>query len=83
MKFTIVRAGSSYTPELIEEMAARREKLPVKELMLYDIDEQRLDIMSGFSKRYAKKHGLNIDIKSTMNLDEAVYGADLPDNGVP
>ena len=38
MKFTIVGAGSSYTPELIEEMIARRETLPVAELVLYDID---------------------------------------------
>ena len=39
MKLTIVGAGSSYTPELIEEMILRRDTLPVKELVLYDINE--------------------------------------------
>ena len=38
MKFTIVGAGSSYTPELLEEMALRREQLPVAGTRsLYDI----------------------------------------------
>ena len=53
MKFTIVGAGSSYTPELLEEMALRREQLPVRELMLDDIDEKRLEIMEGFCGRFA------------------------------
>lgn len=82
MKFAIVGAGSSYTPELIEEMANRREELPVGELMLYDIDEKRLDIMKGFTERYSKKLGLDLDIKSTTNLDEAVYGAAFVDTQI-
>ena len=41
MKFAIIGAGSSYTPELIEEMSNRREELPVGELMLYDIDANK------------------------------------------
>ena len=31
MKFTIVGAGSSYTPELLDEMIVRRESLPIDE----------------------------------------------------
>ena len=53
MKFTIVGAGSSYTPELLDEMAMRKEQLPVKEVMLYDIDEKRLGIMEGFCRRFS------------------------------
>ena len=51
MKFTIVGAGSSYTPELLDEMAMRKEQLPVREVMLYDIDEKRLESMEGFCRR--------------------------------
>lgn len=82
MKFSIIGAGSSYTPELVEEMAARRESLPVREVMLYDIDEKRLDIMSGFTRRYAKKLGLSVEVKQTADLKEAVYGAAFIDTQI-
>ncbi|GLC82803.1 6-phospho-beta-glucosidase [Lacrimispora brassicae] len=82
MKFTIVGAGSSYTPELLDEMAMRKEDLPVKEIMLYDIDEKRLEIMKGFCQRFAYKIGLDTKIESTMDLNQALYGADFVDTQV-
>ncbi len=81
-KLTIVGAGSSYTPELIEELAKEKEKLPVGEIALYDIDEKRLNIMEGFCKRYAGKLGLDVAITSTMELDRALYGADFVDTQI-
>ena len=52
LKIAIVGAGSSYTPELIEGLSEHRETLPVKEIVLLDINEERLSIMEGFVKRY-------------------------------
>lgn len=82
MKFTIIGAGSSYTPELLDEMAARSEMLPVKEISLYDIDEKRLEIMAGFCRRFAKHKGLNVSIVATTDLDKAIYGADFLDTQI-
>ncbi|NLW20535.1 MAG: 6-phospho-beta-glucosidase [Clostridiales bacterium] len=82
MKFTIAGAGSSYTPELLEEIARRQQELPVSEIVLYDIDEQRLEIMLGFSLRYAKKHGIRAHIRATRDLDDAVAGADFVDTQI-
>ena len=45
LKIAIVGAGSSYTPELIEGLSEHRETLPVKEIVLLDINEERLSIM--------------------------------------
>ena len=74
-KFTIIGAGSSYTPELLEGFAKRQDRLPVREIMLYDIDQNRLGIMEGFCKRYAKHLGLDAAINSTTNLAKAVDSA--------
>ena len=82
MKFTIVGAGSSYTPELLEEMAARRDTLPVKEIVLYDINEERLNIMHGFCQRFAGKLGLNVKIRRTADLEDALEGADFVDTQI-
>lgn len=82
MKFTILGAGSSYTPELLDEMIVRRESLPVDELVLYDIDEKRLEIMTGFCRRYSAKRGFEIQIRGTKDLDDALYGAAFVDTQI-
>lgn len=82
MKFTVVGAGSSYTPELLDELAARHEQLPVDEMVLYDIDEKRLEIMTGFCRRFAAKKGLQLPIRATLDLDDALEGADFVDTQI-
>lgn len=82
MKFTIVGAGSSYTPELIDELAVRKDSLPVGEVALYDIDEERLDIMAGFCQRFSRKLGLDIQVTKTTDLRKAIYGADFVDTQI-
>ena len=82
MKFTIVGAGSSYTPELLDEMIVRRESLPIDELVLYDIDSHRLEVMEGFCKRYAAQRDFPIKIRSTTDIDDALYGAAFVDTQI-
>ncbi|GHV12499.1 6-phospho-beta-glucosidase [Spirochaetia bacterium] len=82
IKFTVVGAGSSYTPELIEELARRKDSLPLREIMLYDIDEKRLDIMVGFCGRFAKRLGLEAPVKKTLSLSEALDGAAFVDTQI-
>ena len=83
MKLAIVGAGSSYTPELIEEMIDRRDTLPVRELVLYDIDEKRLETMAGFCRRFADKRGMQgLRIRATLDLDDALEGADFVDTQI-
>jgi 6-phospho-beta-glucosidase len=81
-KLAIVGGGSSYTPELIEELAARKEGLRAREVILYDINEKRLEIMTGFCTRFARRLGLELKIGSTTNLEEALYGADFVDTQI-
>ena len=68
LKIAIVGAGSSYTPELIEGLSEHRETLPVKEIVLLDINEERLSIMEGFVKRYVGY--LNYDVKYGVQHQE-------------
>jgi len=77
MKISIIGAGSSYTPELFEKLAEVKERLPVKTISLMDIDKTRLEIVSSFCRRYAKKLKLDVKIESTTNLDEAISGSDF------
>jgi len=77
LKIVIVGAGSSYTPELIEGLSDHRSTLPVKEVVLMDINEERLQIMEGFVKRYCQHLNYDVEIWSTTSRKEAFIGADF------
>ena len=42
VKVAVVGGGSTYTPELVEGFVTRSDRLPVDELVLLDIDADRL-----------------------------------------
>ena len=77
LKLTIIGAGSTYTPELIEGVIERSANLPVTEIALMDIDKRKLDIVGGLCKRMIEKAGLKIEVILTMDLNEALERADF------
>lgn len=77
MKMALIGAGSSYTPDLFELLAERRDEVPITHITLMDIDETRLETVSAFCTRYAKKLGLNATLEKTTDLHRAVHGADF------
>ena len=42
MKIAVIGGGSTYTPELVEGFARRADVLAVDELVLHDVDAERL-----------------------------------------
>ncbi|MFV0381347.1 MAG: 6-phospho-beta-glucosidase [Breznakia sp.] len=77
LKIVIVGAASSYTPELIEGLSNHRDTLPVQEIVLLDINLERLKIMEGFVNRYIKHLKYNVKISRTNSRKEAFTGADF------
>lgn len=79
VKIVTIGGGSSYTPELVEGLILRYDKLPVKELWLVDIEEgkEKLDIVSDLARRMVKKADLPMEIHTTLNRREALPEADF------
>lgn len=75
MKLVVVGAGSSYTPELIQGLIDHYEQLPVQELHLMDIDEQRLEVLAGLSRRMLARAGLALKVHATTDIERALDGA--------
>lgn len=57
VKVAVVGGGSSYTPELVEGLIARGDRVPVDELVLLDVDAERLAIVAGLAQRMARRCG--------------------------
>ena len=75
LKIAVIGAGSSYTPEIIEEIQRRRDRFPAAQITLMDIDPERLEIMLGFCRRFATHLGCDIRIEATADRREALLGA--------
>lgn len=75
-RITVVGAGSTYTPELVEGFARRAGALVVDELVLYDIDGPRLEIVAGLARRILRRVGYPGSVNTTTSLTDAVTDAD-------
>jgi 6-phospho-beta-glucosidase len=75
MKVAVVGAGSTYTPELVEGFVSHRDRLPVEELSMLDVDEERLDVVSGISRRILTREGWEGTLTTTTDRDRALDGA--------
>jgi 6-phospho-beta-glucosidase len=77
VKVAVVGGGSTYTPELVEGFVTRGERLPVDELVLLDIDAERLGIVGALAERMMRRAGWGGRLTLTQDRLEAIDGADF------
>jgi 6-phospho-beta-glucosidase len=77
VKVAVVGGGSTYTPELVEGFYRHADRLPIDELVLYDIDHGRLDVVGGVSRRILAKRAWPGRLTLTTERDRALDGADF------
>src|SRR6185369_6578579 len=51
MRLAVIGAGSTYTPELVSNLLAQRDRLDVRRVALHDIDAERRDVVGGLARR--------------------------------
>lgn len=77
LKICIIGAGSTYTPELIEGIINKSSTLPLKDLVLMDIEDRKLNIVGGLCKRMIEHAELDCKVTLTKDLDLALTNADF------
>ena len=75
MKVAVVGGGSTYTPELIDGILQRHDRLPVSTIHLIDIDLTRLTVIAAFAKRMVQASGRDINIEFSTDIREGVRNA--------
>jgi 6-phospho-beta-glucosidase len=76
VKVAVVGAGSTYTPELVSGLGRERDAIDVREVVLHDIDAERLDVVGGLAQRMLDRQGYAGRLEQTGDLDRALEGAD-------
>jgi 6-phospho-beta-glucosidase len=77
VKVAVVGGGSTYTPELVEGFVTRSDRLPVDDLVLLDIDMDRLGVVGGLAQRMVRRAGWAGTVELTDDPRRAVEGADF------
>ncbi len=77
LKIAVVGGGSTYTPELVEGLEARRDRMPIDELVLLDIDQDRLRIVGGLAQRMLDRLDWTGRLTCSGDRDAALDGADF------
>jgi 6-phospho-beta-glucosidase len=77
MKVAVIGGGSTYTPELVSGLSRERERLPVSELVLQDIDASRRSVVGEMAGRMLERDGFSGRLTVTGDLDRALDGADF------
>jgi 6-phospho-beta-glucosidase len=77
LKVAVIGGGSTYTPELVDGFARRGERLPIDELVLFDIAPERLDVVGGLVRRMLDHQGWPGLLVLTGDRDAALDDADF------
>ena len=77
IKVAVIGGGSTYTPELVEGLANRRDRLPIDELVLHDIDAERRDVVGGLADRMLRRLDWAGRLTLTGDTAAAIEGADF------
>jgi 6-phospho-beta-glucosidase len=77
MKVAVIGAGSTYTPELVSGLSRERHRFDVSELVLHDVDAQRLQVVGGLAQRMLARQAFEGGLVLTSELDRALEGADV------
>jgi 6-phospho-beta-glucosidase len=75
MKVAVIGGGSTYTPELVDGFIARAASLPLTELWLMDVSQERLDVVGRFAQRMAEARGAPFRICLSVDRREAIRDA--------
>ncbi len=75
LKITVIGAGSSYTPELVEGFVEARAELNIARMAMMDIDERKLAIVGGLAGRMLQAAGVDVEMELTTDRQQAIEGA--------
>jgi 6-phospho-beta-glucosidase len=77
VKLTIVGGGGFRVPLVYGALLAKAERLKLDEVVLHDIDAERLERIGSVLDGLAHEHGTRLPFRTTTDLVDAIEGADF------
>ncbi|MCB0343564.1 MAG: hypothetical protein KDD66_00530 [Bdellovibrionales bacterium] len=74
---TIIGGASAYVPGLVQAMIARAKQLNLKAVRLYDLDQQRLEVVARLCNKMAELAEPHFPVTAEPSLSLAIKDADI------
>lgn len=74
---TIAGGGSTYTPGIVKSLLLQKDEFKLKELRMYDIDEERQNKVAVIVKRVIEEFDPELDLVLTTDPEEAFTDSDF------
>ena len=72
----IAGAGSTHTPGIIQSLLQKKQELPLRKLALYDIDEQRMNLVYDIMRQFIEQEAPDLDVVVTTDPETAFTDVD-------
>lgn len=76
MKITVIGGAGVRTVIFINGLLDRYKKLNIDEVVLYDIDQEKLEIISRLCRYVVERKGFDLNVRTSDDATEAISGAD-------
>ncbi|MGE6754639.1 6-phospho-alpha-glucosidase [Rossellomorea sp. NPDC071047] len=76
-KIAIAGGGSTYTPGIAKALMLKRDEFPVREIYLYDINDERQNRVAHITQKVVHEFDPAVKVVATTNPEEAFTGADF------
>ena len=73
----IAGAGSTHTPGIIQSLLQKKQELPLRKLALYDIDEQRMNLVYDIMRQFIEQEAPDLDVVVTTDPETAFTDVDF------
>ena len=73
---TIVGGGSTWTPGLLKALVSYKDKFRLKKLVLFDINEERQNVIGGFAKVLFREYYPETEVVITTDKETAYQDVD-------
>jgi 6-phospho-beta-glucosidase len=77
IKIAVVGGASSYTPELFDNLVDFQDELEVEQVVLTDLNLEKLNFIAGVCERLLANSGLGVRLSQTGQVEQAIAGADF------
>lgn len=77
VKIGVIGGGSVFTPELIDLLAKSNHEMPIREVVLMDINAPRVEILRGFAERLVKRANQAFVVRTSQSYRDAIEDADF------
>lgn len=77
MKLALIGGAGVRTPSLIHDLVRRHDEIPIRELIIHDVSQDKISTIGAIVQHLAKKQGAPFKVEFTTDFTKAVQGADF------